>query len=432
MLDRSCGMTMQRFILAACLWTGGLGIASAQTLEVIPNRVLMDESAVIRAGGLEPNEHISIQAELVDGGDKPWSSQAEFVADAQGAVDTSKQAPVQGSYGEVSAMGLIWSMKPEAKHVASYQAPRDLGTQIINFRLMRNGQRVANALMEQLGVAEGVQQIKVEGQLHGVLFLPNTKERRPGVLVVGGSEGGLPRRKAAWLASRGYAAFALAYFRYEDLPPRLERIPLEYFGRALAWMVQRPEISADRIAVVGTSRGGELALQLGSMFSQIKAVVAYVPANVRYPSCCSDTRVPAWTWQGQALVFVDPGALRGNLEAAFEAAIAVEYTHGPILLISGENDGVWQSSEMANAVVGRLKHSHFAYSYEQLKYPHAGHRAGRPEIVPTWHGSVRNPTSGREENLGGNAQGDAQSSLDAIPKVLEFLRVSLADHSSEK
>jgi len=176
MLDRSCGMKMQRFILAACLWTGGLGIASAQTLEVIPNRVLMDESAVIRAGGLEPNEHISIQAELVDGGDKPWSSQAEFVADAQGAVDTSKQAPVQGSYGEVSAMGLIWSMKPEAKHVASYQAPRDLGTQIINFRLMRNGQRVANALMEQLGVAEGVQRIKVEGQLHGVLLLPNTKE----------------------------------------------------------------------------------------------------------------------------------------------------------------------------------------------------------------------------------------------------------------
>ena len=51
---------------------------------------------------------------------------------------------------------------------------------------------VASAQMEQLGVAEGVQQIKVEGQLHGVLLLPNTKERHPGVLVVGGSEGGMP------------------------------------------------------------------------------------------------------------------------------------------------------------------------------------------------------------------------------------------------
>jgi hypothetical protein len=270
MFDRSRGMKMQRFILAACLWTGGLGIASAQTLELIPNRVLVDESAVIRARGLEPNERISIQAELVDGADEPWSSQAEFIADAQGAVDTSQQAPVKGSYEGLSAMGLIWSMKPVAKHVASYRPPRDLGAQIIKFQLMRNGQQVASAQMEQLGVAEGVQRIKVEGQLHGVLFLPNTKERRPGVLVVGGSEGGLLPGKAAWLASRGYAALALAYFRYDDLPPLLEGIPLEYFGSALGWMMQRPEILADRIAVVGTSRGGELALQLGSMFPQIK------------------------------------------------------------------------------------------------------------------------------------------------------------------
>jgi dienelactone hydrolase len=433
MLDRSRDLMVQRFILAACLWTGGLGIASAQTLELIPNRVLVDESAVIRARGLEPNERISIQAELVDGADEPWSSQAEFIADAQGAVDTSQQASVKGSYEGVSAMGLVWSMKPAAKHVPSYHTPRDLGSQIINFQLMRNGQQVASARMEQFGVAEGVQRIKVEGQLHGVLFLPNTKERRPGVLVVGASEGGLMLGKAAWLASRGYAAFALAYFRYDDLPPLLEGIPLEYFGSALGWMMQRPEILADRIGVVGTSRGGELALQLGSMYPQIKAVVAYVPANVRRGACCGNTRVPyAWTWQGQPLAFESGRAARRNLETAMHAAIAVERTHGPILLISGEDDGVWDSTGMANTAVARLKQTHFPYPYEHLKYPHAGHRAGRPQIVPTWHGKVRNPTSGTEENLGGKPQGDAQSSLDAIPKVLEFLRESLPDHKSEK
>jgi hypothetical protein len=118
--------------------------------------------------------------------------------------------------------------------------------------------------------------------------------------------------------------------------------------------------------------------------------------------------------------------------AAMDAAIAVEHAHGPILLISGEDDGVWESTQMADAVVGRLKQTHFAYSYEHLKYPHAGHRAGRPEIVPTWHGPVRNPTSGREENLGGSPQGDAQSSLDAIPKVLDFLRQSFPNYGSEK
>ncbi|MGD0011248.1 MAG: acyl-CoA thioester hydrolase/BAAT C-terminal domain-containing protein [Terriglobia bacterium] len=214
------------------------------------------------------------------------------------------------------------------------------------------------------------------------------------------------------------------------MPPLLEGIPLEYFGSALAWMMQRPEISADRIAVVGTSRGAELALQLGSMFPQIKAVVAYVPANVRRAACCGNTRVPyAWTWQGQPLAFQSGRDARRNPETAMHAAIAVERTHGPILLISGEDDGEWGSTGMANALVARLKQTHFPYPYEHLKYPHAGHRAGRPEIVPTWHGSVRNPTSGREENLGGRPQGDAQSSLDAIPKVLEFLRESLPDHS---
>jgi len=393
----------------------------------------VDEPAVIHARGLEPSEHISIQAELVDGANEPWSSQAEFIADAQGAVDTSQQAPAKGSYNEVSAMGLIWSMKPAAKHVPAYQPPRDLGSQVIKFRLVRNGQQVASAQMEQLGVAEGVQRIKVEGQLHGVLLLPSTQERHPGVLVVGGSEGGVPLGKAAWLASRGYAALALAYFRYDDLPRLLEGIPLEYFGNALAWMMQRPEILADRIAVVGTSRGGELALQLGSMFPAIKAVVAYVPANVRSRACCGHTVVPyAWTWQGMPLAFGSTQALLRDRMLAMQAAIAVEHTHGPILLISGEDDGVWASTEMADAVVSRLKQSHFPYPYEHLKYPHAGHRAGRPQIVPTWHGSVRNPTSGRVENLGGSPPGDAQSSLDAIPKVLEFLRVNLREHGSEK
>jgi len=190
--------------------------------------------------------------------------------------------------------------------------------------------------------------------------------------------------------------------------------------------MQRPEISADRIAVVGTSRGGELALQLGSMFPQIKAVVAYVPANVRFRACCGDTGVPyAWTWQGHPLAFVFPRDLLRNPMAAMQAAIAVEHTHGPILLISGEDDGVWESTRMAGPVVAHLKQTHFPYSYEHLKYPRAGHRAGRPEIVPTWHGSIRNPTSGREENLGGSVQGDTESSLDTIPKVLKFLRESL-------
>lgn len=415
--------------MAGSFYVGGIRAASAQTLQVIPDHALSDQQVVIRATGLQPGEHITIQAKLTDGADHPWSSEAQFVSDAQGAVDTSKQAPEKGSYKDVSSTGLVWSMMPAAEHVAAYRSPSDLSPQFIDFALLRDGRQLASAQLDQLRIADGVHSVNVDGQIHGVLFVPPGSGPHPGVLVVGGSEGGLPAEKAAWLASRGFTALALAYFRYDGLPSELEAIPLEYFGTALSWMAARPEIAADHIAVMGTSRGGELALQLGSMFPAIKAVVAYVPANVRYPACCGRTSIPyAWTWHGQPLSYV-PAQLTLYPSGLMLAAIAVEHTQGPILLISGQDDDVWPSPVMTAAVVDRLKHARFPFAVERLNYPHAGHLAGRPEIFPAWHGEVRHPVSGREMNLGGNAKGDADSSIDAIPKVLAFLQSAVAAKS---
>ena len=74
----------------------------------------------------------------------------------------------------------------------------------------------------------------------------------------------------------------------------------------------------------------ELALELGSVIPQIKAVVAYVPANVRRAACCGNTRVPyAWTWQGQPLAYESGRGARRNLEVAMRAVITVEYTINP-------------------------------------------------------------------------------------------------------
>jgi hypothetical protein len=292
-------------LLAAWIFAGALGDASAQTLQISPNPAMVDDAVAIRVSGLQPGERVAIQAGLIDGASAHWSSEAQFVADAQGAVDSSTQAPVDGSYKGVSGPGLIWSMRPADKNVRMYLPPRDWNAQTIDFHLMRNGRQASSATLEQLRLGQDVRQVKVQGELHGILFLPAGSDPRPAILVVGGSDGGVPVEKAAWLAEHGYAAFALAYFRYENLPPDLEAIPLEYFGNALGWMMKRPEIEPDHIAVLGTSRGGELALQLGSMYPEIKAVVAYVPANVRYAACCGGTAVPyAWTWHGRPLSYL--------------------------------------------------------------------------------------------------------------------------------
>ena len=394
-------------------------IAGAQSLEVVPTRATIDEMVAVRAAGLTPNERVTLQAELTDGGGQQWASHADFKADTQGNIDTSKQAPVAGSYKKISAIGLIWSMMPQKKGVSGYLSPPNFGPQTVDFHLLRQGKVAAAARLEQRALADGVERTPVyEDGLRGTWFVPAGAGRHAAVLVLGGSNGGVPLRQAAWLASHGYFALALAYFHFEDLPKELERIPLEYFQKALEWMVDRPEIGDAKIAVLGTSRGGELALQLGSMFPRINAVVAYVPANTLGPSCCGQIATPAWTWQGRTLSDTRGPADGGTIE--------VESTKGPILMISGQADQVWDSSGMADAVVSRLKHRHFAYSAQNLKYSNAGHLAGRQEFVPTWHGLIRHPISGREYYLGGSAEGDAKSSIDSIPKVLDFLRKNLA------
>ncbi|MGO8932213.1 MAG: acyl-CoA thioester hydrolase/BAAT C-terminal domain-containing protein [Terracidiphilus sp.] len=109
----------------------------------------------------------------------------------------------------------------------------------------------------------------------------------------------------------------------------------------------------------------------------------------------------------------------------FRAQIAVEATNGPILMIGGEDDGIWPSAEMVRVVARRLRSNHFSHLVVALLYPHAGHRAGLPDIAPTWSSGVTQRISGRSEEFGGSPRGNAESSLDATPKVLDFLATSL-------
>src|SRR5580658_7673978 len=131
----------------------------AQTLEVTPNRVMTDQPASIRATGLQPNERVVIRAELTDGADAHWSSQAGFAADSQGAVDTSRQPALAGSYKETSAMGLIWSMMPASHSTARYDPPRNFGVQTIELHLMRGDTQLAAAQLEQIPMADGVERV---------------------------------------------------------------------------------------------------------------------------------------------------------------------------------------------------------------------------------------------------------------------------------
>src|SRR5436190_8911503 len=106
--------------------------------------------------------------------------------------------------------------------------------------------------------------------------------RRPAMLVLGGSEGGLTSGAAGarLLAAQGYSALGLAYFQAPGLPSTLENIPLEYFMRAIDWLAQQPSVDPRRIGVLGGSKGAEMALLLASRDRRLKAVVAAAPSSV--------------------------------------------------------------------------------------------------------------------------------------------------------
>src|SRR5215472_13280481 len=106
---------------------------------------------------------------------------------------------------------------------------------------------------------------------------------------------------------------------------------------------------------MGRSRGGELALLLGSTFPAITAVVAVAPSSVKWQSVereLADEAGPSWTYHGQPLPFVararqanskppielTPAYLKAmrNERAMERAVIAVEKINGPILMVSGK------------------------------------------------------------------------------------------------
>src|SRR5690606_20471478 len=78
-------------------------------LEITPQTALIDVPRRIALRGLQPGQRVTLQSRTVRGPQVEWTSGATFLADADGCVDLTRDAPVEGSYSGVSAMGLVWS-----------------------------------------------------------------------------------------------------------------------------------------------------------------------------------------------------------------------------------------------------------------------------------------------------------------------------------
>ncbi len=276
--------------------------------------------------------------------------------------------------------------------------------------------------------------IREEGLVADYFAAEPGRVKRGSVIVLGGSEGGLAtsRGMARQLASEGFDAIAVSYFGEPGQPSRLDLIPIETVGRARAWLEARPE-HGGRIAIVGVSKGAELALLVASRDPRIQAVAVGVPSNVLWQGIdmTGGPTGASWTAEGKPLAYVPYDLSQGfqgvhklyvdSLRSAKpEAEIPVERIAGPVLMISDASDHLWPSAEMAAKVEARLKAKGFKYPVVNLVYKDAGHMPFGPP--------VRRDASWLQQALffGGTADGVVAARADSWPRVVDFLANALA------
>ena len=420
-------------------------------LTVEPADGLVDEPRRITLTGLTPDQLVAISARTIRGGDARWMSQATFMADENGTVDLTRDAPVGGDYAEVAPMGLIWSQLPDDGKSAD-MFPDDVMAPLRTVLTAETDEgETTEAELLQRFAASGVErrEIRDEG-LVGTLFTPAGEGPHPVVTVLYGSGGGINERRAAMLASRGYQAFALAYFKAPGLSPYITETPLEYLETGLRWAHRELSPKNGFVAVSGQSRGGELSLLLGATYPElVSAVIAYVPgAMVHGAQGAGDPARGGWQgvtwtmggvplehlWNNNKAVHWHPWGgdapptrhhsvfFEGlkDRELAARARIPVEKIDGPVLLISGRDDRAWPSSLYSKMVVSTLRRHNHPHPVRHLDFDDAGHAINLP-IVPSTQITRIHPVSKVPYTNGGTPSGNARANDGSWEGMLAFL-----------
>lgn len=394
-------------------------LRSKPKIWVTPQKALIDQPVNIAISNLQPNEQVPLEASCKDKDNNTWVARAIFQADDKGIVNITKQSPISGSYNGVDPMGLFWSMAPVNKKIQHFAF--DKNELEICLRIFSQNELRAQKTICRLLVSANIEKRNIREQgIVGSLFFPQTIKKSPGVIVVPGSSGGIPENKSQLLASHGYVVLALGYFGLEGLPEKLDNIPLEYFQNAMQWLKKQPQVDENNIALLGSSRGGELVLLLAATFPQeMNAIVACVPSSLVY-SGFPQVKEPAWTYKNLPIAFMPSPSSddisnagkegkivlrKGTFEDPYEitphflygmnkfhetieaATICVENIRCPILILSGEDDKLWPSTLYSNLIMERLdrekstikrKHTHFSHAGHAILFPYPSYM---PAIV---------------------------------------------------
>lgn len=222
--------------------------------------------------------------------------------------------------------------------------------------------------------------------VEAILYTGNGK-KQPLMVGLGGSEGGNAWASNRWKKTRdefiekGYAFLAIGYFGCKGTPEILDKIAIDDVYNAIAAAKENKKIDPKKIAVIGGSRGADLALLLGSYYDDISAVVGMSASHAVFPGHTQEFTTSCWALGGKELPFIPvneeavPYLMKRDLRGTFEtmmkgtaaeqnASIQVENIKGAILLLAATNDEMIPAAAMAEKMVSRLENNHFKFPYE--------------------------------------------------------------------
>jgi dienelactone hydrolase len=325
-------------------------------ITVTPGESASDQELEIVADHLPTNQTISARVTSTDAARAVWSNVVKLRTNERGTVRVPTSVLADMQPVGTSATYYAWPTKAGRFRVSvSYGGRTRASTEFARRRL-------------EQPVTERPVTLARDG-VAGRYFAPSEGGgAQPGVLLFGGSEGGLAPYGlglSRFIASHGIRVLDLAYWSYPGLPVKLDRIPIEYFARGVGWLARQPHVDPRRMTVEGISYGSEAALLLGAYYPNlVNAVVAAVPSNLAsecYGGSCNGTD-PAWTYRGRGI-------------RPF-SHIPVERIRGPIFAICGTRDLIWPSCPQAQAILSRRRAHHVRFADTLIAAHGAGHFVG--------------------------------------------------------
>jgi dienelactone hydrolase len=436
--------------------------AVAQSFKISPpNPVLSGEPMTILLTGLPPATEIKIVSERAMKSEGPdakmmtYRAEATFTANDKGEIDLAKAAPKDksgSSYKGADIRGLFWSMK-STKAEAAVQAKEN---EVVLTATVDGKPVSATITFIRFAADLKVESVdKFPGAIFANLPMKDGNEKRPALIVLGGSEGGAEsvNNGAKRLASRGFAVMSLPYYspaqwptmkqEVPALPKNFVDIPIERIDAAREYLRSRAEVDGDRIGIYGVSKGAEFVLLAATHFPWVKSAVAVVPSDVVWEGWgegVEPNKRSSFSLRGKPFAFTpyqefeqefmgyqtgedvrirrpqDKGRA-ANPAAAAAARIPVERYRGPLMVIAGQEDQVWNSAMMAHNIAERRAEAKL--ETVSLIYTDAGHPLSGNGWSPTGEYDLG------PSKVGGTPAGNAAAQGDAWVKTIAFLRRTL-------